>query len=63
MKTSNYVRKDYYNDLSRSRYSSQTSRRLKSAHNLDLNDTKTVTILLGRDSCVALIRFAQPTMV
>lgn len=38
------LQREYYNDLSHSRYSSQTSRKLKSVSaREDFNDTKTVT--------------------
>lgn len=47
MKTSNvYLRNEYYKDLSSSRFSSRTSRKIKSvAHRPDISDTKTVTSL------------------
>ena len=47
MKTSNvYLRNEYYKDLSSSRFSSRTSRKIKSvAHRPDISDTKTVTPL------------------
>jgi hypothetical protein len=54
------LQREYYNDLSRSRYSSQTSRKLKSLQRDDFNDTKTVPIPTIRGFLPASTRPAQP---